>query len=151
MGFGPFSHVHECVSRLDISCVGKRGGCRFSWTRFGFVPAYPRALSDVTHSVCGPQCLKDVYELICPLYFFGIPKRVKRLVQLELEHKGLFGTSGTFSGPLSLYKSSSRSCEACGKVWVLVLPRMSTYLSHAWTFLALKSIEGVDSRGPSLA
>ena len=105
----------------------------------------------MTHSAFGPQCLKDVYELIFPLYVFGIPQRNKRLVQLELEQKGLFGTPGRFSVPLSLPKGSSRSCEACGKVWVFVFARMSTHVSHAWTSLALKSVEGVDSRGPSLA
>ena len=123
MGFGLRSHVHACVSRVDISRVEKRRGCRFSWPVFGFVQAHPRALKDVTHSSFGPQGLKDVYELTCPLYVFGIPKRVKRLVQLEFEHEGLFGTPGRFSVPLALYKGSSRSCEACGKVWVLVLPR----------------------------
>ena len=64
----------------------------------------------MTHSAFGPQCLKDVYELIFPLYVSCIPKRDKRLVQLELEHKGLFGTPGRFSVPLSLYKGSSRIC-----------------------------------------
>ena len=67
VGFGPPSRVHAGVSRVDLSRVENRRGCRFSRTLFGFVQADPRALSDVTRSACGPQRLTDVYQLICRL------------------------------------------------------------------------------------
>ena len=73
---------------------------------------HPRTLSDVTHSAFGPQSLRDVNELIYPIYVFGIPKRVKSLVQLEFEHKGLFGTCGEFSVSLSLTKGTPRRFQA---------------------------------------
>ena len=65
------------------SRVEKRRGCRCSGTPLSFVQAHPRAVSDVTHSAFGRQGLKDVYEVICSIYLFGVPKRVERLVQLE--------------------------------------------------------------------
>ena len=37
-----------------------------------------------------------------------------------------------------------------GKAWVLVLPLIVTHVSHAFTSLALKSVGGLDSRGPLL-
>ena len=64
----------------------------------------------MTHSAFGPEGLKVVYQLIGPLYFCGMPKLVKHLVQLEFEHKGLFGTPGRFSVRLSSPKGPSRSC-----------------------------------------
>ena len=82
---------------------------------FGFAQAQPRALSDVTHSGSGPEWISDVYQLICPAWVFGIPKRVKRLVQLEFQHKGLFGTPGGFSVTFALPKGHSRCFEAYGE------------------------------------
>ena len=73
---------------------------------------HPCTLSDVTHSAFGPQRLRDVNELIYPVYVFGIPKRVKPLVQLEFEHKGLIGTCGEFSVPFSLTKGTLRRFQA---------------------------------------
>ena len=50
-----------------------------------------------------------------PSLDFGIPKRVKRLVPLEFEQKGVLGTCGRFSVPFSLSKGRSRHLEACGE------------------------------------
>ena len=51
VSFGPPSHVHAYVSRVDFSPVEKRQGCRFLRTSFGFVHAHPLALSDGIPSV----------------------------------------------------------------------------------------------------
>ena len=67
MGFGPPSHVHASVSRVDFSRVEKRRGCSVLRTPFALVYANPSALSDVTDSASGPQRLKEVYELIFPV------------------------------------------------------------------------------------
>ena len=69
----------------------------------------------MTHSAFGPQGLRNVYELICPIHAFCISNRVKRLVQLEFEQKGLFGTCCRFSVPFSLSKGRSRHLEASGE------------------------------------
>ena len=93
--------------------VKKRPGCRFSRTPLSFVQAYPRALSDVTHSAFGLHGLRNVYELFCPIHAFCISNRVKRLVKLEFNQEGLFSSFGRFSVPLSLSKGRSRHLEVC--------------------------------------
>ena len=50
VGFVPPLHVKACVSRVDISRIKKRRGCKLSRTLFRFAEAHPRALSDVTPS-----------------------------------------------------------------------------------------------------
>ena len=49
------------------------------------------------HSAFGLQRVRDVYDVISPLKGFGIPRRVKRLVERNIEPKGLLGTSDEFS------------------------------------------------------
>ena len=71
VGLSPSSHVHECVSRVDISCVEMRQGCRFSWTTFGFDQAHPRPLSDVTplaqeREAPGPENQKKSARIYTP-------------------------------------------------------------------------------------
>ena len=53
VGIRPFSHVHACVSREDISRVKKRRGCRYSEIPVGLVQGHPRTLGDVTPSAFG--------------------------------------------------------------------------------------------------
>ena len=62
----------------------------------------------------------------------------------------VFGTCGEFSVLFSLPKGPFSRFEASREGWVLALPRMSRHVSHAWTSLALRSVVGVDSRGPPL-
>ena len=122
------------------------------WTLFGFVQAHLRTFSDVTYSAFALSVLyKDVHELISPLYVFGMLKLVKRLVQLEFEHKGLSVLLVDFICLLLSTRFPLEGVKLLGKVRVLVLTRMSTHVSHAWISLVFKSVEGVDSRGPSLA
>ena len=73
---------------------------------------HPCALSDVTHSAFCPQRLRDLYELICPVWVFRISKHVERLVQRNFEQRGLFITSGEFSVLYSLPKVLPRHFEA---------------------------------------
>ena len=48
---------------------------------------------------------------ICSIKFFGIPKCVERLVQLEFEHKGLFGTPVGVSVPFPLSQAPTKRLE----------------------------------------
>ena len=72
-------------------------------------------MSDVTYSPFGPQGLRNVCELFCPIHAFCISHRVKRLVQLEFEQKGLVRTCHRFSDPFSLLNGRSRHLEALGE------------------------------------
>ena len=100
---------------MDISRVEKRREWRFSKTSFGFPKAHPRSLSDVTHRDFGPQGLCGNYEHISFPLGLGIHKYVKRLVQLELKHRGLFGTPGGFFVLFALPKGHSRRFGASGE------------------------------------
>ena len=137
MSSGPPSNVKQCVSRVDIF---RPETCRFSPTPSGFVQAYSRALSDVTHSAFGLLGLRCVYEVFFTILRFGIPKRVNRLVHLDFEQKGLFGIRSRHSVPSSLTKGPSRRFEASGKGVGFGSP------SHSYTCLSRVYISRVEKR-----
>ena len=123
VGFGPLSYLRAYVSRVDNSRVENRRGCIFSRTIFDFVETHPRLLSDVTHSAFCPRTLCDVYMLISLISFFGVPKRVKRLVQLNFKPKVLFGYPGGYSLPIFFpLRASLDLLKLLLKVWVLPSP-----------------------------
>ena len=62
---------------------------------------------------------------------FGIFKRVKRLVQLEFEHKGLFGTLVDFVCLFLSPRAPLDILKLLGKVWnSLGRPRMCLTRAH---------------------
>ena len=60
----------------------------------------------MTHLAFRPQALLKVKKQICPALGLGIPKRVKRLVQLYFEHNGLLLTARGYSVPFLFLRAS---------------------------------------------